>query len=697
MDYSLKHFFATLRLRSLTPAYLLGSDNNGDYLFNNIRHAFSSWSSANVIGASETYGKYMNLPAILYHAAFGNNNYALWALILILLAVSIHYFYKLTSLFLNQRLTSLVLSVFALANITNLIILHWQPINLYLFFFAFAPMWLYHLHKVLNEPIQTGNILMLLVANFLLLPGISNPAQMAIIAALSLLIFFFAFKGKLLSKQKIIILTLIIGVNMFFILPLAAEFAQIKTIQNTTGFQIQTAQSLTVDNGNNTSINFYQLIGGWGYFNSWVDGKPVILFSKLFEWPLKAVLFIPMLLLTGLYAIKKPDKNELWFMCGFIVVAILFMNTTTPLGALYTLILKIPGFFAFRSTFTKFGPVLVALVGILLAFRAKQFKHKMIILIPIAIYLLAISLIFFNGLFIRDFIQQKDISEFTVLNKYLPANSRSLVLPLPTYGAYRFRKAANGQDQWIAGEVFNNTLGGKEVLSVGYGNNSITDAFLHDIQRTDASGVHLSEDFDANIADIGISDVILDKTFYDPFNENYNYQDIRQELASRGYTKTFESSQFLILTNPKYIPRTIDYSGGGMTYKQISPEKYEVNLRVASTPSQLRLFQSYDSWRIYSQSSGIPILGYLFSRQIEGATHSVTSGYANSWVISQKDLVKFNKKDIYTSVDGSTWVKAVIYFKPQAYVDLGLWSSGLSLLTLSGYLIYIRKQKNETK
>jgi hypothetical protein len=357
------------------------------------------------------------------------------------------------------------------------------------------------------------------------------------------------------------------------------------------------------------------------------------------------------------------------------------MAQTTPFGFIYSTIIKFPGFVAFRSTFTKLGPLIIALVACLLAFRsAFSKKFSMIITFSLGIYLVFMSLIPLTGTTIRDFLYQKDITAITTLNHAVAQGESAIVLPFPTYGIYRFR-TNDGKEMWIPPEIFNNALPDRKILSLGYGNSSYSDNFLQKIQKTDQNGVYVGDSFWGDINLLGINKIVIDKTYYDPFNKNYNYQNIENALIEKGLPKVYESNQFTVYKNIGEIKPLI--AGADITnINTISPTEYQIEIP-KDKGQKLEFQQTYGAWKLYETSDKLPILGFLFSKEITN-NHKFDNKFANSWIIGNTDLNRSNDKD----------VKITIYYKPQDYINLGFFISFLSLVGLILYLNIFRTKTN---
>jgi hypothetical protein len=142
-----------------------------------------------------------------------------------------------------------------------------------------------------------------------------------------------------------------------------------------------------------------------------------------------------------------------------------------------------------------------------------------------------------------------------------------------------------------------------------------------------------------------------------------------------------------------------------ISFKEINPTKYEVNIENATKPFFLVFSESYDpQWKAYignqfncdkiayynntnvkecpEEERFTPFdISYLLTKPLSEDNHLLANGYANSWYINPKNF-------------GSENFTITLYYLPQSYFYLGLIISGTTLIICIGYLVYnYRKNK----
>ena len=146
-----------------------------------------------------------------------------------------------------------------------------------------------------------------------------------------------------------------------------------------------------------------------------------------------------------------------------------------------------------------------------------------------------------------------------------------------------------------------------------------------------------------------------------------------------------------------------------ITFKEVNPTKYEVKVENATTPFFMVFNENYDpQWKAYIESNGadfgrvianypntkvkeagneikftVEDISYLFSRPIDEQYHFMVNGYANAWYIDPQQMS-----------NGDQQFTVTLYYLPQSYFYLGLSTTGITIATCVGYLLYNLKPRN---
>ena len=166
-------------------------------------------------------------------------------------------------------------------------------------------------------------------------------------------------------------------------------------------------------------------------------------------------------------------------------------------------------------------------------------------------------------------------------------------------------------------------------------------------------------------------------------------------IITRNVTfENFNNTSFNVTTQNSNLPK--------LTYEEVNPAKYVINVQNATQPFFIVFGESYDpQWKAYVTSNEIDLNGivanypnynvknaeekseftpqdisYLFSSSINGQLHFMTDGYANSWYINPQQL------------GNKTEFTITIYYLPQSYYYLGLAATGITLVIFAGVIIY---------
>ncbi len=147
-----------------------------------------------------------------------------------------------------------------------------------------------------------------------------------------------------------------------------------------------------------------------------------------------------------------------------------------------------------------------------------------------------------------------------------------------------------------------------------------------------------------------------------------------------------------------------DYSIPSISFQQVNPTKYSMNVRDATEPFFIVFSEGYNQhWNAYISNDKVPSGGlsgypnynstavehsiewspqdiaYLFANPLNTENHFKVNGYANAWYIDPHQLGVENEFTI------------TLYYLPQSYSYLGFFVSGISIAALAGYLLIYSK------
>ncbi len=137
-----------------------------------------------------------------------------------------------------------------------------------------------------------------------------------------------------------------------------------------------------------------------------------------------------------------------------------------------------------------------------------------------------------------------------------------------------------------------------------------------------------------------------------------------------------------------------------LTFNEVNPTKYTIQVTNATKPFFLVFSESYDpQWKAYVSSNNIVLgnvivsygnvqeatsgnaftvqdISYLFSQPLSDQYHFITNGYANAWYIDPQQLHQ------------GTDFTITLFFVPQAYYYVGVVITAIAIITCTCYLLF---------
>ena len=129
-------------------------------------------------------------------------------------------------------------------------------------------------------------------------------------------------------------------------------------------------------------------------------------------------------------------------------------------------------------------------------------------------------------------------------------------------------------------------------------------------------------------------------------------------------------------------------------FEQKNPSRYKVHLKNVSEPFYLNFSESYHpDWKVeignFNWFSAILGKNYF----LKGENHMKNNAGLNSFYIDPGYVC--NDNNCTKNEDGSYNFDLTLYFKPQSYFYLGLIISGITLIGITGYLVYDFKKRRK--
>ncbi|PID52290.1 MAG: hypothetical protein CR972_02335 [Candidatus Moraniibacteriota bacterium] len=158
-------------------------------------------------------------------------------------------------------------------------------------------------------------------------------------------------------------------------------------------------------------------------------------------------------------------------------------------------------------------------------------------------------------------------------------------------------------------------------------------------------------------------------------NSNYTrsvYKNIKLSYSLRGYYNN------LLVENDGDISEIKPE----VSFKKEANYQYRVFISSITRPELLNFVDSYHpKWNIFAIGTDGKKVGI-------NAQHVEVNRYSNGWVINPKEICENNKNFCVKNEDGSYDMEMTIEFVPQRWFYLGLFISGITFMSLIGFLGY---------
>lgn len=432
---------------------------------------------------------------------------------------------------------------------------------------------------------------------------------------------------------------------------------------------------------------------------------------------------------------KKNEGGFLLFVLSVYVVffALALGPNEKILGGIWMYFFDNIPFFGFFRSFTRF--LIVSLVSTIFIFAifikewAVSQNHKKIVIALMATLLFSTNAIFFSGNLNGAITTIKIPQEYFDINeRYFKSDSVNfsfVSLPTVPYEAYTWSENEN-IDLFNTNTYFSLFFFSKPV---------IYNDFTTQIQRRVKffEGVFSFdfkpyENFDRDLSKLNAKYILLHKDLINTIDRGkaIKYDKYLSRLENNPrYSLREENDYFYLYEFNDFTPIL---SADNLSFYRVFDTKYKLIIHNLKTKTDLSFLTSFhEGWNLYltkdfsdDRCRHLPVknyiyegkditecsnerkpfmgeeLSYLWRKPIFSDTHSVVYDYANQWTIDSEYIRQnFDSNYYRENPDGSIDVQMILYFKPQSYFYLGLFISGVTLLSCLGYLSWnlIRRYK----
>lgn len=526
-------------------------------------------------------------------------------IIFITLSLSFTGFKRLFNLYVNQHLLSVIIAVTVWYSVNPYLMVLWHGAVYNLgsaLTYSLAPLILYYFHfAVLNfKDIRSRIIcaLLLFAASF----------TFWMLAALCVFLFFYWI--ALLIKYRrmmggVIFNTLKLGMvylpmAIMIIYPIFHEYTNNQDDIN--GTFVATFGS--IDGG-----ILYQLLMwfSWGIYTLWVPRSiyPGIVtdfyFSPIYIGATMGLYLLLLFLVYKKFEICKWNKKEfartnylfLVFITIFFISIFLAKGQEPPFGGIFLFLYEnMPFFTVFRSSDHRFGFPAVFALALALLVLTRDLKNQKVFAILVVIITVIQNFIFFSGdLIIGQDLENKFtdrvvyISEpYKELADYLNSQSDTFyILPNPSveYGTYHYDQNEKHMGQDILPKIINKPFA------------DIPATTGMQIQIAKVLYSTIAQDMPESLTALPIKYILQRKDTECP-----NCIKFSEEKLNQVTEKEYENEIFTLYKIKKHTPLLTATTP--LTYKIISPVRYEVEIKDIKDVSQINFMQSYNNkWKMY--------------------------------------------------------------------------------------------------
>lgn len=312
-------------------------------------------------------------------------------------------------------------------------------------------------------------------------------------------------------------------------------------------------------------------------------------------------------------------------------------------------------------------------------------------------------------------------SSYYDLENYISKNERTLILPLG------WVNRMDAFDRRITSGFFNLFYADFEIV----GQNIIEGPSITTQKKIDAligCVNNACTDLPYLLEEINITQVVNFKGARSEKDTLLDYSRFIEIIQKHDFQLTYSNDEYDVYEFKDYLQKYQKIYSEKMTFEKINPTKYILNFKDIKKDQPLVFLDSFSSdWKLIGASSKtysyscfnsqryrldsaeecyesnyknniFDDLRVLYFPELFSKSHEIIFDYANQWSIDPEYIKNNLPVDSWEeNSDGSISFTLMLYYKPQAYFNLGLIISGITLIGFFGYFgfdFYRRKKRN---
>lgn len=454
---------------------------------------------------------------------------------------------------------------------------------------------------------------------------------------------------------------------------------------------------------------FQNIMYAIGLFHPfWTGGKPEWFLSQ----PIPLYFFIvPLLAFSGL-VLNRRNKDVIFFGLISLVGIFLAKQSGEPFTQFYLfLFTNLPGFGAFREASKFYFLIAISyavLTGAMVSWLHKnQSSYTFVPFLKYLVWIIILSLSTWNakplimGEIETLFVKRHVPDDYVHLHQYILTDKAfSRVLWIPT------------EAPWEVNTDKHPAIGISSLISNEWKEHTSTQSTANNINAL------LGEDYFHNLISsasvryivVPLKDVANDGDFYQYYGGSRMF--FIKQLDKLSFLKKLNigMSDVILYENTEfrphlYLTKTIDSLSNATSFRSVDfveKRRTEFNFSISNllTPVYLQFTDAYQpNWHLnYGSFRWWDVFGENPTAKLN-LTHMKTDSGLNVFKIDPLYIKhNFPKTAYKENLDGSIDVDITLYYRPQAYLNLGLLISFLSLIGCAAYLLIdgIRRHKKHT-
>lgn len=320
------------------------------------------------------------------------------------------------------------------------------PFEAFAAHFGLLP-WLLFLALQLGDRVTWKNVALFVMANILALPQAYVPTVF--------IIYFLAVSVVALAKKSWIILSIVLMVNAFWLLPFSySTIGRINVPVDAKTNQMSTEKTYLENKEFGDLTDVITLRGFWLQASDFGFRES----SGYIMEPWRQHLLNPVVALSGVLlfgfisvgigvSLKKRKSDRYIFLALFLVSLVILTNATPPFSWVDDLFNKLPFFFqVFRSPFTKFSILLSLMFAVYFGLGLKYLNKKIVYIGALSALVLYALPVFQGGLFYKQEKINISIEYFQTFDYFSKQklSTRIANFPQPTYWGWGFENWGYG-------------------------------------------------------------------------------------------------------------------------------------------------------------------------------------------------------------------------------------------------------------